>query len=112
MIGKSSAVPTIRRACGRATAASRTIRWRSNARPRTSSCSTSCTRDLLLELLKPPELGVGAAEREQLVVGADLHYAALGEHHDAVGGARGAQAMRHEEHRQPGRGRAQRRRDL
>ena len=40
-----------------------------------------------------PELGVGAAALQQLVVGAGLDDPAVVDHHDPVGGARGLQAV-------------------
>src|SRR5260370_1151916 len=80
---------------------------RSKALPSRSSNSRSRpgsgTRDLLLELLDPPEPCVEPARAEELRVAAGLHHASRVEDDDPVGRLGRAEPVGHEQHRAPGR---------
>src|SRR5437773_534112 len=80
---------------------SRPTGFRSKARPSRSSNSTAAsgTRDLLLELLDPPEPGVEAARADEVRVPPLLHDTSRVQHHDAVGELGCAQPVGHEEDR-------------
>src|SRR6185369_2745747 len=103
--GKRSSDPPISPRCGRAASRSRTASRRSNARPSCSSASGSYaesgTRDLLFQLLDAPEARVDAGPAQELFVATALDHAAGLEDDDAAGRARGAEPVRHQEHRPP-----------
>src|SRR5215813_1809031 len=104
--GYSASVAYSTGRCVRAAAQSLRARRRSNARPRTSSWSSAArsgTGDLLFQALSPPEPRVQAVGGEQRRVLADRDDAPSVEHHDAIGGLRHAQTMRHDEHGEPAR---------
>src|SRR5439155_122511 len=99
--GKSPSAPPISDRWSRAASHKRTTSLRSNARPRRSSNSwpTSGTRDLLLELLDPPEARVEPACADEVLVPSLLHDTSGVQHHDTVGELRRAQPVGHQEHR-------------
>src|SRR6266478_6296673 len=109
---KSAPAAAISRWCGLAILVRRPTSRRSKARPRISSCSTSRTGDLRLELLDAPELSVRAVGSEQLVVRALLDHAPVDEHDDAVGRLGGVEAMGHQQHGPSGEPRPELAKDL